>query len=272
MIRVTSESKRSFAQMTIDDVEKGDFPRYLYKYRAPNEFTKNIIRNNALYYPTPLTFNDPFDCQIRLSTDSTYKQIVAYLRRNNTDLVSAEIKRQANHWFKNPRLFDRIINESARESFNNNGVSCFTSDPTSILMWSHYADSHKGICMKFDVLADPSAFFAGYKVNYEVEYPIWNHVRSDTGQSVTNLLTTKAKQWEYEQEYRVLKIGDPGNHSFAPSALVEIIFGLRCAADYIDDVKRLTNNSRTGHVAFSRTVTAANRFALELRPIPRAGK
>jgi hypothetical protein len=37
------------------------------------------------------------------------------------------------------------------ESFESYGVSCFSESWNSILMWSHYADRHKGICLGFDV-------------------------------------------------------------------------------------------------------------------------
>jgi hypothetical protein len=269
MIRLTTEGNRSLTQMAIDDIEKGEIPRYLYKYRAPNEFTTRIIKNNALFYSTPLSFNDPFDCQITLNTENTLKEITAFLRQNSPDLKSSAIKSQALYWHKNPRLFHKHINEGAREAFNDNGVCCFTTDPKNILMWSHYADSHRGICMKFDLLADPLAFFAAYKVNYEEEYPVLNHVRNKRGESVTKLLITKAIQWAYEEEYRILKMGEPGNHSFAPSALVEIIFGLRCPTPFVSDIMKLTDNSRMGHVTFAKAQTLPNRFALEIRKIPR---
>lgn len=64
----------SEVELTRLAVLEGLFPRYLYKYRGTDEFTKNIIKNNALWFSTPLSFNDPFDCQITLDTVSTYAE------------------------------------------------------------------------------------------------------------------------------------------------------------------------------------------------------
>ncbi|WP_188563958.1 DUF2971 domain-containing protein [Hymenobacter frigidus] len=151
----------------------------------------------------------------------------AFVRRHRPHFTRAAIRKQALAWHKRPRLFHKTVNDASRDSFNENGVCCFTKDPKNILMWSHYADSHKGLCLKFDVLADPRSFFVAFKVEYKEEYPIWNHLREAEGQSVTNLLITKASQWAYEQEYRVLKFGETGNHSFSKTALYSSRSSLR---------------------------------------------
>lgn len=46
------------------------------------------------------------------------------------------------------------------------GVCCFSLDPKSILMWSHYSDNHKGVCLKFDRLKDMECFRGSYPVDY----------------------------------------------------------------------------------------------------------
>jgi hypothetical protein len=29
------------------------------------------------------------------------------------------------------------------------GVACFSALPDDLLMWAHYADKHRGVCLKF---------------------------------------------------------------------------------------------------------------------------
>ena len=38
-----------------------------YKYRKWNDYTKDILLNDEFWFAKPNTFNDPFDCQIRVS-------------------------------------------------------------------------------------------------------------------------------------------------------------------------------------------------------------
>ena len=45
-------------------------------------------------------------------------------------------------------------------------ATCFSKRNDSILMWSHYADSHKGVCFEFDY---ESPYF--YDVLYENKIP-----------------------------------------------------------------------------------------------------
>jgi len=48
---------------------------------------------------------------------------------------------------------------------------CLTPDPCSTLMWSHYADNHRGICLEFDT-TNP-LFSDALEVAYRSEYPRW---------------------------------------------------------------------------------------------------
>lgn len=47
-------------------------------------------------------------------------------------------------------LIERI-NLKLSQIINNSAVACFTTRNDNFLMWSHYASSHKGICLEFDV-------------------------------------------------------------------------------------------------------------------------
>ena len=44
----------------------------------------------------------------------------------------------------------RIRNQELRAQISQRGVACFTTELNNILMWSHYADGHKGFCLEFD--------------------------------------------------------------------------------------------------------------------------
>jgi hypothetical protein len=134
-------------------------------------------------------------------------------------MKAKEARAQALEWRQQPLELRKLLNEAARKAFSRHGVACYAHNPDNLLMWSHYANSHKGLCLKFDVLEDLSQFSPLFKVEYKEEYPVLNHVKSDSGGVVTKLLTTKGIQWEYEQEWRVVKMAESGNHGFAPRAL-----------------------------------------------------
>lgn len=52
-----------------------------------------------------------------------------------------------------------LLKRSTDEILNGFAYYCMAKKPDNILMWSHYADSHKGVCFRFDLLQDSSARF-----------------------------------------------------------------------------------------------------------------
>ena len=85
------------------------------------------------------------------------------------------------------------------------GLLCFAPDWKQTLLWSHYADGHKGVAIGFEVLRDEEEVF-------EVEYaedPIRRKIQL-TGVHETDeklfldLARVKYKEWHYEKESRIL--------------------------------------------------------------------
>ena len=257
----------SIERVTRAEVEAGKAPRILYKFRGPDEFTKKLIQNSAIYHSSPLNFNDPFDCQLTVDTTNTFAELVDFIVRNNPGLKLKEARAQAKSWQQSPVEFRQFMNEVARTTFSRHGVACYALNPDSLLMWSHYANSHRGVCLRFDVLEDVSPFSPLFPVRYEETYPVLNHIRNNNGAVVTRLLTTKGKQWEYEEEWRVVKMAETGNHGFAPRALKEIIFGVNAQPKFIDDIVTLVKANTKYKVMLTKAYVSKTQFKLNFRAL-----
>src|ERR1700729_1649096 len=65
---------------------------------------------------------------------------------------------------------DRLIaqlRESFAEQRRKFGVCCFCAgDPRNVLMWSHYAGAHFGICLQFETARDPPTLMRALRVPY----------------------------------------------------------------------------------------------------------
>lgn len=92
-------------------------------------------------------------------------------------------------------------NDGVYDQRANTRICSLATDYKNILMWSHYADSHKGCCIELSVT---SSSWKKYDVKYVNSLPI-----VDGNTKVYDLLTTKLKLWEYENEVRYLKELDP---------------------------------------------------------------
>lgn len=112
------------------------------------------------------------------------------------------------------------------------GILSLTTNEKSPLMWSHYADHHKGICVGFTGIGLPIS-----SINYSSElklrasliknYLDGNNVLKDTIRDT--IFLRKLMDWEYEKELRMFY--RPGDFTF-PFEIREIIFGLRCNEDF----------------------------------------
>ncbi len=58
---------------------------FLYKYRSFEQSTRlyaeRLLLHSELYFASPASFNDPFDCRVRVSMDGTDEQHRANLER-----------------------------------------------------------------------------------------------------------------------------------------------------------------------------------------------
>lgn len=71
-------------------------------------------------------------------------------------------------------------------------------------MWSHYANSHKGICLEF--AKNNPLIAAARPVRYKKSYPVLTPQSYGPGNdaNVLDLLLTKAMNWCYEREWRII--------------------------------------------------------------------
>jgi len=117
------------------------------------------------------------------------------------------------------------------------GLLCFSPTWKNPLMWSHYGDKHKGMCLGFDVRDDMLK-----KVVYSTERLLHDANSASNGIPRTEemkerLLTTKFEGWKYEDERRVIvplkEALFDGKHHFRQFdedlRLAQVFAGARCA-------------------------------------------
>ena len=95
-------------------------------------------------------------------------------------------------------------------------IACFTTNPLNILMYSHYSDRYKGLCIEYDFSDFIKLNQKGmvltkvkYKSKIEIDHNTYNIViknRNNNKEKIDfiDLFRTKHKNWKYENEYRVI--------------------------------------------------------------------
>lgn len=243
-------------------VQQGTIPRYLFKYRTISPTFDNILINDELWFSKPVGFNDPFDCQITIDNNNSQAEIEDFVRENLSPRPPQNaISGMASNMVNNPALWDKMVNDAVDDKIGNSGICCFAGNQDNLLLWAHYTDSHKGICLKFDLLADPAFFITPLKVIYQGNYPVYNHLRNQKD-LIDLLVKTKGNVWAYEQEVRVMKL-NAGLHKFNKASLIEIIFGCKCTDNEVQRVKNLALANNFKHTTFTKAQKKRDSYGLD---------
>jgi hypothetical protein len=157
-------------------------------------------------------------------------------------------------------LVDRI-----QEKVNETGVLSFSAVCDSTLMWSHYADNHRGLCLKFSLERWRDMSMALYPVRYSVKrLSLQLDAQSfKEGQLIRAVALTKDQGWQYEREWRVVGMA-PGEFPFPSDALVGIIFG--CMTSDADKTRVRRAVPRRTRVAFYQAKPKEGEFGLDVLP------
>lgn len=214
-------------------------PDYLYRYRSlagdGAKYVKETICDSTLYFSSSSSFNDPFDCRPSFVYEATDDELFAYYSRilggfypswsvGEREVEARKLIEDPSRTPKNPDNFKNFEAMHEKNTTENLGVLCLASGGANILMWSHYADSHKGVCLEFD-FADP--FFSNaQQVRYARSRPRPNPFRDNNFKLLDDVVLTKADLWAYEEEWRLLQYRNgPGVYPFSPRALTGVVLG-----------------------------------------------
>lgn len=211
--------------------------RFLYKYRCI-DIGDNISKDRAidlflksrLWLSSPNDFNDPFEMCSNIEVNATGVEKRDYFKRIALDngFRYPERKKFLTKMItvSNSKLVDNY-KISTKKIFNKLGVYCFTYDPRNILMWSHYANDHKGICVQFEKTRDFKVLSQSVNVNYSNIYPKIDFVKSPVD-DIKKTILSKFTDWDYEQECRMLFPGKAHTYiHLNEDSVVGIIFGCK---------------------------------------------
>lgn len=135
----------------------------------------------------------------QFALDDLYKRRIKVSRLDDLndpfELLGAKVT--GRHWRQSLQAWRDYMSQTTR-------LLCFSTDWQNPLMWSHYGDKHKGICLGFEV---SNQFLL--EVNYEVKRleahfeAIKGNPSAITAELSRELLTTKFQDWRYESEVRM---------------------------------------------------------------------
>ena len=258
-------------------VEDIPTPEVVYRYRhligKHREWTEKIITESILHFASPTTFNDPFDCKVHYrkltATNSELKKRYgSVLKKKLPHCNRAQRRGKAVKDLKgfNRKNFLISMTDGFQATVDKVGVLSLSKSRDNVVMWSHYAESHTGLCLGFSTGVDPAFFARCQPVDYVIEYPNIEIIRDSSEKQVEAFLFTKAIGWKYEEEWRIIdhKTGS-GDKVFFEGALVEIILGANMD---VNDRKFILNSIKKRKYPVSVFEASANpgSYVLDIKP------
>jgi hypothetical protein len=289
----------------------------LYKYRTDSPYTEQLITSGEIFLATAQELNDPFECSLQdISKDWLHEKVETDMQAALSGFVMSakHAEREGGNFFGldssaadealqtilsggnleasyeamrefirqrtgYPSSDCRVLFRRIDQQLVQTGIFSMSANPAQPLMWAHYADSHKGLCIGFrevggSKLADPNHCLP---VTYSDKLPkisedglktTISFAADEEGRLYTSgvkisfddgtfqrVVTTKPTCWSYEEEFRYI---EPfGGLSAWPGELAECTFGWRCP-----DVRR------QAYISLLKENVPNDVLLFEMRPEP----
>lgn len=205
-----------------------------------------MLANCELYFASSNSFNDPFDCRARKefefqnnsdfikkwsSLEAAQQFLPVEEAKKRVTAIAGDSVARENYVKEKSKQFQKLVLQSF-------GICSFSEINNDMLMWSHYADSHKGLCLEFSRAP-------GFILEYArpIEYPenddfpyidYWISSTNEQLNEISKIVLTKSRHWDYEKEWRII-LPSPTNienykgHFFTyPNEMLSgVVFGYR---------------------------------------------
>ena len=250
------------------------FPLLVYRYLKPDicrNYLDAYLLDSFFWLSSPADFNDPFDMNANLTLGND----PAALRKRYVGLAKTYMP-SANRQMRRQEVAARM-RQPTRELSNNKsfldkhtqeiGVLCFSEESLNLLMWSHYADQHKGFALQFDVARDVKTMLRISKVDYSNSFPLIDYSALPTGLEAVFL--RKHPGWMYECEWRmIIPNGAKTYLEFKPEIVTALIFGCRASIELkkkVCDVLAKRALQKLGPIKIFQTVKHESEYRLQIQ-------
>lgn len=196
----------------IFEIKKQKCPLMLYKFYTPTIENISDVQNKLLWLSSPETFNDPYDCRLSFDyeafqqyyTIKSFKSNSIFSDEEKKMIYNASLLRSGFYVDSFSYIFNNMVQNSMKKELisfqhelweksmfvknyietlllNKYRIACFSSyswnsQQNEQLMWAHYAQSHKGFCVEYDIsplfdnAIEDENLFTIYSVDKRDEY------------------------------------------------------------------------------------------------------
>lgn len=264
----------------------------IYRYLEA-QWGKKSLSDRNLRFSNPLNVNDPFEISPNFDASKFGRDFIKRFAETD-DCIKEAWERLTPNLYPSFEKFredwlrdiDKHVNDrmdkvpgnikQQKEKFlqmysNYWRFLSFSKSRDSILLWSHYGDAHKGIALEFET-SDPYLSVVGQEDILEVVYSSekaemepWNDVDSFTSE-IRKATRSKALDWAYEQEVRILMAAGALNEDIYPfkeNPVRGVYLGVNSSEQDLIDVAQILSDKYYQETPIFRGSTDPERFKIQ---------
>lgn len=271
------------------DIGGVDGHESIYKYvsldtKTSWNYLEDTFEKSKLIGATINSLNDPFEGKCEFFDDLSKVKI------EDCCNYWSKSGQEADCWdkYKNksPQQISDMVEKLTEKSLSDSRIISFCRRSDSPLLWSHYANSHKGACLHFVANAFRGEGVYKGSVRYMQNRPSVplslparivlpdakdqdpREVRKYRAELLSAALFRKPVDWAYEEEVRVCyTVEKMTNLEFDSSGLFSIIFGARCPQEDRDRILKIVHGSGC-KLRFREAYISDTTFAVDIRDVP----
>lgn len=217
-------------------------PMHLYKYRNLVWSDKNgenkardLIVRSRIWSAHPFDLNDPHDVSFKVHNNNDIETRKQWIKSNEALLagVSPAKRLQLKKRLERQQMTPDMGSDFRKSVADNMGIFSASVCPRNILMWTHYADNHKGFCLQYATYED-EIFMLAKQVVYDDQYP--SMIVPANPENKDQYYLHKSQDWKYEREWRIILPLNKCLIQLRPRAVSGIIFGAKVDVATVDNV------------------------------------
>lgn len=276
-------------------------PKILYKYRSVNDNSIRNLSDDTIWLSDPKNFNDPYDCSFHydIELDPDNRESVLSMAQENgliEQLTEEQVQSISESHHPMVKLlelsyperpdFGRTCGEAIRSVMKDRAknivretsegfkqmfkICCFSENPKSILMWSHYASYHTGFCIGYNFYELGNEDLRArsiYPVIYSDEMFDASNVFGKN-KTINNILylnqitLMKSTEWSYEKEWRLV-FGNmmlPKEMPYSMPKPKHVILGAKISSAHEDEIRQVCEAK---NIDVLKMTMSHNRFFLK---------
>ncbi|RJR43905.1 MAG: DUF2971 domain-containing protein [Deltaproteobacteria bacterium] len=212
------------------------------KFRKIDKFLIDSLVHSQIFFASPEDLNDPFDCNVDI--EKSLKKAISESSGSDRQILQQLLNDEVRNEFSK-------VHQQVKKEW---GVFSACGKPEALncsLLWSHYADGHRGICLIYST--PTNNFFRANKIigGLPVKYgdnqltewfkqlPANENIHNNAFELIfKKVLTIKDRCWKYEGEWRMIRMTS-GIVSIDKSYLQHVCFGLNTSDNEIKLIQEI---------------------------------